>query len=128
VFLIDLRGGAIAFAMRRLPLLAALAVLALLCTAGSPRVAEARRGGLRCGNRLVNLGDSIDQVFRRCGQPTFRKFETEYVSFETAPGFFVNRPIAIEIWTYNRGPHQFVRYLKFREGDLVEVDEGTYGY
>jgi hypothetical protein len=114
--------------MRRLPLIAAIAALALLSTAGSPRVAEARRGGLRCGNRLVNDGEGIDEVFRRCGQPTFRNFETEYVSFETAPGVVVSRPIAIEIWTYNRGPHQFVRYLKFRDGRLVHVSEGNYGY
>jgi hypothetical protein len=112
--------------MRRLPFFAVLTALTMLLV--SPRAGEAHRGGLRCGNRLVNPGDRIDEVFQRCGEPAFRNFETEYVSFETSPGIFVSRPIAIETWTYNRGPREFIRYLKFRDGRLVHISEGNYGY
>lgn len=85
-------------------------------------------GGLRCGNRLVHEGDRIDEVFRRCGEPTFRSFSIEAISVETAPGIFVTRQVQVETWTVNRGPREFIRYLTFRDGRLVRVDEGDYGY
>ena len=112
--------------MRRLPLLAALVFV--VSTLLAPRVAEAGRGGLRCGNRLVSGGERTDEVFRRCGEPSFRDFSTEYVSIQTSPGAFVSREVAIETWTYNRGPREFIRYLKFRDGRLVHITEGNYGY
>ena len=85
-------------------------------------------GGLRCGNRLVNVGDRIDEVFRRCGGPTFRTFSIESVSVETSPGVFVTRQVQVETWTLNRGSREFIRYLTFRDGRLVHIDEGDYGY
>jgi len=93
----------------------------------APRGGEAR-STLRCGNRLVNDGDQMDEVYRLCGGPTFRSFSTEYVSFETTAGVVVTKAIAIETWTYNRGPREFVRYLEFRDGRLVHITEGNYGY
>lgn len=120
------RAGAIRSGTRRLPPLAALVLLLLTLLAS--HVAEAGRGGLRCGNRLVNGGERIDEVFRRCGEPSFRDFSTEYISFEASPGVFVSKEVAIETWTYNRGPREFVRYLKFRDGRLVRITQGDYGY
>jgi hypothetical protein len=116
LFLRSLRSGGIALA-------AALSVATVL--AARPAGAN---GGLRCGNRLVNVGDRIDEVFRRCGEPTFRSFSIESVSVETAPGLFVTRQVQVETWTVNRGPRTFIRYLTFRDGRLVRVDEGDYGY
>jgi hypothetical protein len=83
---------------------------------------------LRCGNRLVRDGDTQDEVFRRCGKPAFRNFSTELISFETASGFVVTKAVPVETWTYNRGPREFVRYLKFRDGRLVRIVAGGYGY
>jgi len=92
--------------------------------AGNARAADT----LRCGNRLVHDGDTQDEVFRRCGPPTFRNFSTELISFETAGGFVVTKQVPVETWTYNRGPREFVRYLKFRDGRLVRIVAGGYGY
>lgn len=102
-------------------------VLALVATLFASRPAEAG-GGFRCGNRLVREGDRIDEVFRRCGEPTFRTFSIESVSLETAPGLFATRQVQVETWTVNRGPREFIRYLTFRDGRLIRVDEGDYGY
>jgi len=101
--------------------------LGLVLALVSPRAAEAG-SNLRCGNRLVSDGDPMEEVFRRCGEPTFRTTSTDFVSFETAPGVVVTRSIPVETWTYNRGPREFVRYLTFRNGRLVNVSEGNYGY
>ncbi|MEW6269580.1 MAG: DUF2845 domain-containing protein [Thermodesulfobacteriota bacterium] len=107
----------------RVALAAALAVL-VVCAA-----TDVRAGGtLRCGNRLVRDGDPIEEVHRRCGDPTFRSFSTEYVSFESASGFVVTKAVPVETWTYNRGPREFIRYLKFRDGRLASIIEGDYGY
>jgi hypothetical protein len=112
----------------RLPVPALLAVAAaavLFCLMDAPAYAGS---SLRCGNRLVSDGAPIDEVFRRCGEPTFRSFSTEFVSFETPSGVVVTREVPVETWTYNRGPREFVRYLTFRNGHLVRVVEGDYGY
>jgi hypothetical protein len=104
-------------------LLAALAIVL-----ASWPAAAFQNAGLRCGNRLVDVGESIDEVFERCGEPSFRDFSSEYVSFDTAPGVTITKEIPIETWTYNHGPSEFVRYLKFRSGRLVEITQGGYGY
>jgi hypothetical protein len=117
--------SAICSAVRRIVVLSCLVAATSLLT---PAVRQASAGGFRCGNRLVSGGELIDQVFTRCGEPSFRDFSTEYVSFETAPGIFVTKEVAIETWTYNRGPREFVRYLKFRDGRLDRISEGDYGY
>jgi len=102
-------------------------VLGLAITLASPGTGAAG-SNLRCGNRLVSDGDRMDEVHRLCGEPTFRTTSTEYVSFETGAGVVVTRAVAVETWTYNRGPRAFVRYLTFRDGRLVHVAEGSYGY
>ena len=79
------------------------------------------------GNRLVNDGQGMDEVLYRCGEPSYRDYATEYVSFETPTGLIITKEVPIETWTYNFGPRMFVRYLKFRGGRLVRVAEGDYG-
>lgn len=97
----------------------------LACIVGA---GDAWAGTLRCGNRLVREGDSIEEVHRRCGDPTFRTFSTELISFETASGLVVTKTVQVERWTYNRGPREFIRYLVFRDGRLARITEGDYGY
>ena len=36
--------------------------------------------------------------------------------------------MAVERWVYDRGTRRLVRYLTFRDGRLVAIDEGGYGY
>ena len=102
-------------------LVAALLGLVLL-----PTSADAR--SWRCGSRLVGTGQTIDEVYALCGAPADRTFETEYVTVRISCDVSVTRPVAVERWLYNRGPRQFLRYLTFRDGTLVDVDEGDYGY
>lgn len=80
-----------------------------------------------CGSRLVGEGQSIVEVYDLCGEPTARTAMTEFVTVRVSPRVAVTRAIPVEQWTYNPGPTQFVRYLTFREGTLVEIEEGGYG-
>ncbi len=116
-----------AFGVRRLLVLAcAGALVAALVAPGDVRPALAG-DTMRCGKRLVRTGHPQDEVLRRCGEPMSRSFSTELVSFETASGLVVTRAVPVETWTYNRGPREFVRYLKFRDGRLIRVVVGDYG-
>jgi hypothetical protein len=98
----------------------------LLLVLALPTPADAR--SWRCGARLVGSGQTIDEVYNLCGEPADRTFDTKYVTVRLSCDVSVTRAVAVEQWLYNRGPKQFLRYLTFRDGILVDVDEGTYGY
>jgi hypothetical protein len=88
----------------------------------------AAAASLRCGHRLVGAGLTTDAVYALCGDPTDRRAATELVTVRVSRDVAVTRPVLVEEWLYNRGPQQFVRWLTFRDGTLVDVDEGGYGY
>ena len=108
------------------PLAAAVLVGTLLL---APRFSGAWPVGssFRCGARLVGTGQTVDDVYALCGDPTERAARTELVTFRVTPDLAVTRPVLVDVWTYDRGPQQFVRFLTFRDGVLVDVDEGSYG-
>src|SRR5262245_61814102 len=79
----------------------------------------------RSGNRLVATGASFGEVLFRCGDPDFRSVSTEVVTVRLASGFEVSRIVGVETWTYDRGPRELVRFLTFRDGQLIRIAEGT---
>lgn len=122
--------------MKQLPLWFFLAV----CIGAGPSIAHAT--GMRCGTKLVSDGDSTFRVRSTCGAPHAMDRVTEYrtvQSWVASPcvqvqgrvrcGFVVERtvPVTLDVWTYDFGPHQFVRYLTFEQGRLVRLDTGGYG-
>lgn len=90
----------------------------------------------RCSGRIIAVGDTQDYVLDKCGEPTGIEERTERI----ARGFrqrypesheelnYVIREICVEVWTYNLGRTQFIRYLTFRNGRLVAIETGGYGY
>ena len=58
--------------------------------------------GMRCGSRLVEIGDTDYQVLRKCGQPSYKE---------------ANR------WIYDRGVGRFIKILTFGNGKLQFIDE-----
>lgn len=96
----------------------------------------------RCGNRLANIGDTKGEVLRSCGEPTWRDVWGEdrierVVGYPYAVGsYYVGTRIPIytvvhvivEEWTYNLGPNQFMRILRFENNRLVDIQTGDYGY
>lgn len=115
----------------------------LLSTALLHNVAYA----LRCGNRLITVGDHYTKVLQLCRQPDYVKEWVEeriYRSYGDpfddlydhgrvesgkiyGPGF-VKRPVVIEEWTYNFGRHRFMQLLRFEDGWLKKIDSLEYGY
>jgi hypothetical protein len=81
----------------------------------------------RCGPRVVGIGHTTGDVYARCGEPAEIRATTDLVTVRVSRDVAVTRAVPIEVWIYDRGPHQFVRYLTFRDGVLVAIDEGSYG-
>ena len=92
-------------------------------------------GSFRCGNKLITDGDPAEKVLASCGRPSEK---TSYTALRPPLVWVGNRPVRVlpgspievlvETWTYNRGTREFIRYLKFRDGRLVHITAGNYGY
>jgi hypothetical protein len=80
--------------------------------------------GMRCGNKLVNLGDTKAEIFLKCGKP----FTREFIGKETVHQIFYDSIISsteiIERWTYNMGYGQFLRILTFAGDRLIKIELG----
>jgi hypothetical protein len=115
-----------------------LAGLLGLLTAGAAPAEDT----LRCGSRLVNIGDGKDKVRTLCGEPSDVAFVGTIGrrSIPTSPGTtrygdydygfygpaWVEQPV--EVWTYNFGSSKLLRKLRFVGDELVEVRTDGYGY
>lgn len=95
----------------------------------------------RCGNKLVSVGDTKSEVLNTCGQPNWVDSWEEERLFRGTGQALINKgqnfgaqvPVAtlirvtIEEWTYNLGPTQFIRILRFENGRLRDIETGDYG-
>ncbi len=97
----------------------ALALAAVVCLP-SPALAD---DGMRCGQWLVSVGDDELTVAQKCGEPT--RAATRPVRRCTRYGCF---SAVYTVWTYDRGPYEFVRTLWFANHTLVDVSVGDYGH
>ena len=118
-----------------------IVMAAILCAAGIANADSA----FRCGTQLVSLEDTRNEVLRMCGQPTsvdsweeeriLRDFRT-YRDYDPSTSkykwyrepFLVKVQVNIELWTYNLGSTQFIRYLRFENGTIKEITTGGKGY
>ncbi|MBI5447414.1 MAG: DUF2845 domain-containing protein [Gammaproteobacteria bacterium] len=74
---------------------------------------------LRCGNNLVDLGDTMRTVKTNCGKPThIRK-----IVHENKRG----KSEKIE-WWYDFGPRDFIYSLTFKQGKVVRIHTQGYGH
>jgi hypothetical protein len=95
-------------------------VVVVIVIAAWCRVADA---GLTCGRTVVLPGASASEVLAKCGSPTSRRSMDGKARSGRARGKGGGR----EIWVYDLGSRQLVRYLTFDKGRLVGVDFGGYG-
>jgi hypothetical protein len=96
-------------------------VLVVLVLAAWSSVACA---GLTCGRTVVLPGASAGEVLEKCGAPTSRRGMDGKARSGKARG---KGGGGREIWVYDLGSRQLVRYLTFDKGRLVAIDFGGYG-
>ncbi len=120
------------------------ALLAILACAAVfvPCASTLADDNMRCGTRLVSIGDGKDKVRTLCGAPSDVAFvgtvgrrsiptypgSTRYGDYDY--GFYgpawVELPV--EMWTYNFGSSKLLRKLRFVGDELVEIRTDGYGY
>jgi hypothetical protein len=89
---------------------------------------------LRCGTKLVHEEDSKSVVQSKCGEAS----DISRSSLWRRPIVWIHgRPVhvgsdllevEVELWTYNFGPHRFMRRVRFENGLVVEIETLGYGY
>lgn len=99
----------------------ACAAVALLSFAASTALAD---DGLRCGVRLVTVGEFEAAVAAKCGPPGQA---SRHVESWCDDGYASCTHIVVDLWTYDRGPSEFVRTLRFENMVLRHVFVGDYG-
>ena len=90
-----------------------------------PLISQAHADALRCESDLVEMGDFKADVLLKCGEPFLK--DTVYVDGgESVTGAADKHGhcLAIDQWTYNPGPGQFLTVLDFRAGRLVRIRYG----
>lgn len=88
------------------------ALAALMFAAGLPIIVDA---SIRCGNNIVQRGDSTFDLLAICGEPTLR----EPVRLGLLPDG--RSTIALERWYYNRGPQRLVRIVDISSGRVQRI-------
>jgi hypothetical protein len=88
---------------------------------------------MRCARALVSEGDHKVDVYRKCGQPVSIEARVYYKSLRVShPHHHVHQeisiPIEVEEWVYNFGPHRLMRWLRFENDRLIQIQTLQYGY
>lgn len=98
--------------------------------------------GLRCGNRVIAVGDTKLKVISECGEPDYTEeweeerimrdfhypaYPRERYEWGREP-FLVKTVVRFEEWYYNFGPTRLIHYLRFKNGKLIKITIGERGY
>jgi len=97
--------------------------------------------GLRCGTRLITVGDTKSKVISECGAPDYKEDWVEerimrdfhsstYYKDDYEWGrepFLVKTLVKFEEWYYNFGSTRLNHYLRFRNGKLIKITIGERG-
>ena len=95
-----------------------------LALAGFLVFLAAPTAAMECDGRLVEVGESAEEVLQMCGEPARREVRNRGLSREYG-GLEWQSP-ETEEWTYRPGPGQFVRHLRFENGTLEQIRAGGY--
>jgi hypothetical protein len=105
-----------------------LCCIACVVAAFGAATTAAAGGTLRCGNRLVSVGDNKAEVTIKCGPPAWEDEWTDEIIDNVNTADEVRFSVDRERWVYNFGPNSFLRFLLFENGKLVSIATGGYGY
>ena len=88
---------------------------------------------LRCGNRLVSVGDTKTELLRHCGKPVevyHRKEHQPVRIYDKHNDHYRIRYdlIYLEEWIYNFGANRFMRSILFKHGRIHKIESLGYGY
>ena len=109
--------------MWRLPFAPAVVLAFGGALLGAPVDAQA---SIRCGNRLVSVGDSAIELRARCGEPDdVQRFSDIRVLFGTR-GLRRERLVEIEEWVYLLGSGRIPRLVRLENGRVRGIETATF--
>lgn len=73
----------------------------------------------RCGNELVEKGDSVIRLRAKCGEPGYKDFATEKIN---------DRWESVEKWSYNCGANDFIYVLTIIGSTIVSEETAGRGF
>ncbi len=99
---------------------------------------------MRCGNKLVSVGDSLYEVRATCGEPDQLDAYVEYRTVRervrrvctrdssgesSCQDVWAERTVEVQMHKalYDFGRNRFIHYLLFEQGRLASVESGGYG-
>jgi hypothetical protein len=110
----------------------------------------AQASSLRCGVRLITVGDYKARVLAECGEPDhvevweeervtkfrhhpgtygiFENYEYSDRTYEYGTPYRIRKLVFVEEWTYNHGPGRFMDHLRLENGIVRGIKSGDYGY
>ena len=104
--------------MKTLLHLATMTTFALLAQA-------ATADSMRCGNSLIQTGETKADVIDKCGEPFFTDNYCEPITVIGQAHTTVIIPCEeVDLWTYHPGSGQFVQHLYFKRGKLQSIKNG----
>ena len=107
-------------------------LIAFLALAAMPTLSVA--DAIRCGSRLLLVGDSSAELGALCGQPAQIDRSTGYPGGGNvragvrAPAGGSDDQISVETWTYNFGPNLLMQRVRIENGVIVQIESLGYGY
>jgi len=79
-------------------------------------------------NKKVDIGDPSVRLLLLYGPPSHKEERVETWVMHHKSGVTLPRQRAVEIWTYNLGPHRFMRIYRLVDGRLVGKRRGEKGF
>jgi hypothetical protein len=89
---------------------------------------NAHADSFSCDGGIISTDDRNSDVMAKCGTPDFRDSHQEELVQRLDDDTKQKLYITVEEWTYNLGPNQFTRIVVLKNGRVVEIRIGSYGY
>lgn len=99
-------------------LVGGMVVAALLLGTGSLALA------MRCGSKVVSIGDSKGEVAAKCGEPTFSEVVAAVTDRSAGEGAVGEITETIEHWSYRQESGSLLKTLYFRGDRLERIEDG----
>ena len=102
--------------------------LSAACAALGLSSLDARADSMRCGNRIVKDGDTIEKVLEVCGEPaererTWIQRAPQYELGGTYHSFPGTEEVPVDLWTYDFGSNKLMRRVRMVDGLVVSIVE-----
>lgn len=96
-----------------------LAIVALLLS-----FAASADEKFRCGNWIASSDMSVDELVRKCGEPTSHSSRTEDVKVRNRDNGLMLKvgETLIETWTYDRGPQSAPMVVTIVDGRIKSIE------